>query len=45
MIELAKQMDALGSVAGIDLRLTSLTDVKPWEYKAIAGVNVIIYTG
>ena len=39
LIELAKQMDALGAVAGIDTRLTGLTDVKPWEYKAIAGVK------
>jgi mannonate dehydratase len=39
LIELAKQMDALGAVAGIDTRLTGLTDVKPWEYNAIAGVK------
>ena len=39
LIELAKQMNALGAVAGIDTRLTGLTDVKPWEYKAIAGVK------
>ncbi|QMU28254.1 mannonate dehydratase [Adhaeribacter radiodurans] len=39
LIELAKQMDALGAVAGIDTRITGLTDVKPWEYKAIAGVK------
>jgi mannonate dehydratase len=39
LIELARQMDALGAVAGIDTRLTGLTDVKPWEYKAIAGVK------
>jgi mannonate dehydratase len=39
LIELAKQMDALGAVAGIDIRLTGLTDVKPWDYDAIAGVK------
>ena len=31
LIELAKQIDALGAVAGIDDRWTGLTDVKPWE--------------
>ena len=39
LIELAKQMDALGAVAGIDTRVARLTDVKPWEYNAIAGVK------
>src|SRR5690349_3617486 len=39
LIELAKQMDALGAVAGIDSRITGLTDVKPYEYKAIAAVR------
>ncbi|QNF32115.1 mannonate dehydratase [Adhaeribacter swui] len=39
LIELAKQMDALGAVAGIDSRITGLTDVKPYEYKAIAAVK------
>ena len=39
LIELAKQMDALGAVAGIDTRITGLTDVKPYEYKAIAAVK------
>lgn len=39
LIELAKQMDALGAVAGIDPRLAGLTNVKPWDYKAITGVK------
>ena len=39
LIELAKQMDALGAVAGIDPRLARHTDAKPWEYNAIAGVK------
>jgi mannonate dehydratase len=39
LIELAKQMDALGAVAGIDPRLAGLNGVNPWEYEAIAGVK------
>jgi mannonate dehydratase len=39
LIELAKQIDALGAVAGIDTRLAGLTAVKPWDSKAIAGVK------
>ena len=39
LIELAKQMDALGAVAGINPRLAGLTNVKPWDYSAIAGVK------
>lgn len=39
LIELAKQMDALGAVAGIDPRLAGLTGVKPWEYNSIVGVK------
>jgi len=39
LIELAKQMDALGAIAGIDMRLTGLTDAKPWEYNSIMGVR------
>ena len=39
LIELAKQMGAFGAIAGIDMRLTGLTDAKPWEYNAIMGVR------
>jgi len=39
LIALAKQMNAFGAVAGINPHLAGLTDVKPWEYKAIAGVK------
>lgn len=39
LIELAKQIDALGAVAGIDIRLAGLTDAKPWDYDVIAGVK------
>lgn len=39
LIALAKQMDALGAVAGVNPRLAGLSNVNPWEYKAIAGVK------
>lgn len=40
LIELAKQMDALGAIAGIDRRMYSgMTDVNPWDYKAIKAVR------
>jgi mannonate dehydratase len=39
LIELAKQMGALGAVAGINPRMAGLPEVQPWEYKAIAGVK------
>lgn len=39
LIELAKQMDALGAIAGIDMRLNPGMTEKPWEYNAIMGVR------
>lgn len=39
LIELAKQMDALGAIAGIDMRLNPGMAEKPWEYNAIMGVR------
>ncbi|MFC6102342.1 mannonate dehydratase [Olivibacter domesticus] len=39
LIALAKQMDALGAVAGVNPGLAGLTNVNPWEYKAIIGVK------
>ncbi len=39
LIELAKQMDALGAIAGIDMRLNPGMTEKPWEYNAIMGVK------
>lgn len=39
LIELAKQIDVLGAVGGIDPRLSGLANVKPWEYEAVAGVK------
>ena len=39
LIELAKQMGAYGAIAGIDMRLSGLKDVKPWDYSAIMGVR------
>lgn len=39
LIALAKQMDALGAVAGVNPRLAGLTNVNPWEYKAIISVK------
>ncbi|WP_034256524.1 mannonate dehydratase [Adhaeribacter aquaticus] len=38
LVELAKQIDAVGAVAGIDPRLSGVSGVKPWEYPAIKGV-------
>ena len=39
LIELAKQMDALGAIAGIDMKLNPGMSEKPWEYNAIMGVR------
>jgi mannonate dehydratase len=38
-IALAKQMDVLGAVAGINPRMVNLGDVKPWDPKAITAVK------
>ena len=39
LIELSKQMDALGAVAGINPKIAGLPDAKPWDYKVIVGVK------
>lgn len=39
LIELSKQMDALGAVAGISPQTAGFPDAKPWDYKVIAGVK------
>ncbi|HWV71619.1 MAG TPA: mannonate dehydratase, partial [Pseudosphingobacterium sp.] len=39
LIALAKQMDALGAVAGINPQLAGLTNINPWKYEAIIGVK------
>jgi mannonate dehydratase len=39
LIELAKQMNALGAVAGINPKMVGLNDVNPWDYKAIVAVK------
>lgn len=38
-IALAKQMDVLGAVGGINPGMVGLKEVKPWEYEAIAAVK------
>lgn len=38
LIELSKQMGALGAVAGIDRRIIGDKDAKPWEYNSIKKV-------
>ncbi|MEH6306767.1 mannonate dehydratase [Olivibacter sp. CPCC 100613] len=39
LIALAKQMDALGAVAGINPSVADLRNAKPWEYHTIVGVK------
>lgn len=39
LIELAKQIDVLGAVGGINTRMIGLNNVKPWEYEAVAAVK------
>jgi len=39
LIELSKQMDALGAVAGISPQIAGFPEAKPWDYKVIAGVK------
>jgi mannonate dehydratase len=38
-VALAKQMDVLGAVGGINPRMAGLSNVQPWEYKAVSGVK------
>jgi mannonate dehydratase len=38
-IALAKQMDVLGAVAGINTHITDTPDAKPWEYETIMAVK------
>ncbi|SFW71528.1 mannonate dehydratase [Sinomicrobium oceani] len=38
LIELSKQIDALGAVAGIDKRIIGDPEAKPWEYESIKKV-------
>ncbi|QHT68653.1 TIM barrel protein [Rhodocytophaga rosea] len=38
-IALAKQMDVLGAVGGINPGMVGLKEAKPWEYEAIAAVK------
>jgi len=39
LVELAKQMDVLGAVAGLSPREAGLPDANPWDYEVIAGVR------
>jgi mannonate dehydratase len=38
LIKLAKQMGALGAVAGINSQMAGIPDGRPWDYKVIAAV-------
>jgi mannonate dehydratase len=39
LIELAKQMDVLGAVGGVDMRLVKASDKKSWDFEAISTVR------
>src|SRR5690554_269465 len=39
LIELAKQMDCLGAVAGVSPAVAGLKNVRPWEYETIVAVK------
>ncbi len=40
-IALAKQMDVLGAVGGINVQMTGLNNVNPWDYETIMAVKEV----
>lgn len=38
-VEFGKQLNVLGAVGGIDTRMVSLPNAKPWEYDAVSAVK------
>lgn len=39
LIQLAKQIDVLGAVGGVNPRMVGLENTKPWEFEAVAAVK------